>query len=106
MAILWQSLCVLSPLSAVERAEEFGHLAMHAQSTDHHHHEDRSVHQEDSGDTSQHLHVDGGLNQTGLLVMGWPNLVTLKPLSPAEVASARVPSPDLEGLLRPPRPNA
>ena len=106
LALLWQSLNVLSPLSVAERSEDFGHLTMHAQSADHHHHEDHAVHQEESGGASEHHHVDGGLNQAGLLALGWPHTVTSKPLSPAEAAFARVPSPDLEGLLRPPRHNA
>lgn len=106
IAMLWQSLCVLSPLSVAERAEDFGHLTVHAQSADHHHHEDHAVHQEDSGGASPHHHLDGGVNQAGLLGLGWLHLVTFKPMSPAEVAAARVPSPDLEALLRPPRHNA
>ena len=106
VAMLWQSLCVLSPLSVAQRAEDFGHLTMHAQLMDHHHHEDHAVHRDHSGVASQHQHVDGGVNQAGWLPMGWSNLVTLKPLFPAGVVVARVPSPDLEGLLRPPRHNA
>ena len=106
IAMLWQSLLALSPAVAAERADDFGHLTMHAQSADHHHHEDQTVHQEDSGGAFQHHHADGGLNQAGMLALGWPHLVTFKPLSPAEAAFARVPTPDLEGLLRPPRHNA
>lgn len=106
MVIMWQSVIAGSPLSATERADEFEHLALHAISTDHHHHADHSVHLEDSGGTAQHQHADGGLNTAGLLTTGWAAVDAFKPISPVEVVLSLAPAPPLDGLLRPPRQTA
>lgn len=108
LAIFCQTLTMFSPLAVAERAVELEHIALHSQEASHHHHDDEghAVHMDESDGAVQHLHVDAGLHTAGLLSTGWASVATARPLSPTETVKSLAPSPDLEGLLRPPRRNA
>lgn len=103
MAILWQSISVLTPMAMAERAVALEHVALHGQDIEHHHHYDKAPHTEDAGGTSNHLFADIESNSTGLLATGLHNVAVIGPLSRSLHMENFGFPPNLEGLLRPPR---
>ena len=41
IALLWQSVGMLSPFTVAQRAQQMGHVVVHVQDVDHHHHADQ-----------------------------------------------------------------
>ena len=82
---------------------ELVHLALHWQGEGHHHHEDGSIHTDDSPEAVQHAMADCSMHHPGLIVA--------LPLASVDLPSQRVaapllrqpPSPYLDGLQRPPQ---
>ncbi|MRD49598.1 hypothetical protein GHT07_20185 [Caenimonas koreensis DSM 17982] len=103
IAFLCQSLPVLNSQGVAERSQQFEHITLHWQDTEHHHHDDLSLHVEDSDDASQHEHADAGFNTACLLTAGWGEIAKMQPLSPDVAVRAPGPTPLLDGLLRPPK---
>lgn len=103
LAILWQSLAMLSPMSVAAKAMEYEHAALHAQTSGHHHHDDGSLHVEAVDSTSHHLHADSGLHSAGLPPGAINQALPAHATSPVGVPLATIPTPYLEGPLRPPR---
>ncbi len=97
---------MLNPLTVAERGIDPAHVAMHWQAPDHHHHDDQTLHLEESEGSTFHLHADGGLNSAGLVTAGWPGLAMPQPFSPPAVMVPVVPTRFLEGPLWPPRHTA
>ncbi len=62
IVFLCQSLPVLASQGIAQRSLEIEHVTLHWQDTDHHHHDDRSLHVEDTDDDAQHVHADAGVN--------------------------------------------
>lgn len=110
LAIIFQALTLLSPLTVAERAVRLEHIALHSQDANHHHHDDvQAVHMDEADGTDgavQHVHADAGFNTAGLLTTGWATVATVRPLSPSNTVKSLGPSPHLEGPLRPPQRNA
>lgn len=102
IALLWQSVGMVSPFAVAQRAEQMAHMVVHTQDVDHHHHSDRSLHIEASGGIESHQHVDEGMTPTGMLPSASLNVPRLPPSSPAAPAVLRYSPPSLDGLLRPP----
>jgi hypothetical protein len=102
MAIFWQSLSVLAPLTVATRATEMTHLAVHGQDADHHHHDDQALHMEEADEPMNHIHADAGFNTSGLLSTHLAAVTSARPLSPAWVEKSMGLSPFLDGPLRPP----
>ena len=104
--MLWQSMAMARIGPAVGALAYAEHTALHRQAVDHHHHEDGSYHLGDSKDSAQHMVSDH--------LSPWLAMVTCSSDDLAPVAAAvhggrheaRLPSPTLDGLLRPPRPRA
>ncbi len=106
LAILWQSLVMVGPLTESHRGQEFEHAVLHAQTADHHHHDDLTVHVENADGVAPHLHADGGFNNTGWLPSAWFEPSVAQPLAPVDRSLAAAASADLLLLLRPPKRHA
>jgi len=102
IAMLWQAIGVLGPISIEERADQMAHLVVHTQEVDHHHHADQSLHVDESGVFDGHQHTDGGSTPTGLVTTASLDLHSLPPAIPAMADATPYIPPSLDGLLRPP----
>lgn len=102
LVFVCQSLAGVGSQAVADRAQEFDHSNLHWQDTDHHHHDDQSLHVEDAGGDSRHQHTDSGMNNPCLLTMGWDGMPSIRPVSPDLSVRALGAAPLLEGLLRPP----
>ena len=106
IALLWQSVGMLSPFTVAQHAQLMDHVVVHVQDVDHHHHADQSPHMEASKSIDAHQHADEGLTPAGL----WPSAALQVPRLPpaglAAVAAQPYIPPSLEGLLRPPTARA
>ena len=105
-SVFWSSLSAAGCFTTTERGREPGHVVLHWQDSDHHHHDDGSLHAEDSGGTAQHQHADSAANPSGLVAAGLPCLRMPCGVTPSMTAELPPPSPTLEGPLRPPRAGA
>ncbi|HPU08906.1 hypothetical protein [Ectopseudomonas oleovorans] len=106
IAFLCQSLPVLSSQGIAERSLEVEHVTLHWQDTEHHHHDDQSLHIEDSADDAQHEHADAGFNTTCLVTAGWGEIARLLPISPDVSVQALGLALFLDSPLRPPKATA
>ena len=102
-AMLWQSVALARPGSTVNALADTEHASLHWHGQGHHHHGDGSHHLDDSLESAQHVLIDHVAASVAL----WPELAqhfapSASP-GPAGVHDSRVPSPTLDGLLRPPR---
>lgn len=102
LSLFWQS-AAIAGVNAITDIKESGHVVLHWQDSDHHHHDDGALHADDSDGSVQHMHGDGASNSPGMLSAGWGKVPTLRSSGPAVLAELPLPSPFLQGLLRPPR---
>jgi hypothetical protein len=100
-ALFVQSITLMAPGIATGQAP-LDHLMLHAQATDHHHHDDHSLHQEDRGESAQHSHADGGLFNF-ILPSGPAMAVLTSSARHVDVTNASFPRPILDGPYKPPR---
>ena len=100
LSLFWQSASIAG--AVLENAEEPSHAVLHWQDADHHHHEDGSLHSDDSAGTFQHMHSEGGANSAGLVTMGWNDVAPTCAGGPVVIARLPHPAPFIQGLLRPP----
>jgi hypothetical protein len=106
VAMLWQSVALARLGSTVNPLIDQDHAALHWQEEAHHHHDDGSYLQDDSPESTQHV-VNDHLSTTAALLSD--STQTFAPLGAAVrrgLHGSTVPAPDLEGLLRPPRPRS
>lgn len=103
LAMLWQSVALARVGSTVNALANLEHATLHWQEEGHHHHEDGSYHLDDSNESAQHVVTD---HLSASLAMAAPYSHDFSPLgstAPGGLHEAVVPSPTLDGLLRPPR---
>ena len=103
LAILWQSVAMARVDSTVNALADLAHATLHWQEEAHHHHEDGSYHQDDSKESVQHGvtdHLNASLALAAAASHDFPPLGSAAPDGHYEQL---VPSPSLDGLLRPPR---
>jgi len=103
IAMLWQSVAMARIGSTVNVLADLEHAALHWAQEAHHHHEDGSYHLDDSNESVQHLVID---HLSASLAMAAPASHDLPPIGSAPhggLYEAALPSPTLDGLLRPPR---
>jgi len=101
--MLWQSLAMARIGSTVNALADPEHAALHWHGENHHHHADGSYHLDDSKESVQHMVID---HPSASLAMAAPPVHELPPLgsaAPGGLHVTAVPSPTLDGLLRPPR---
>ena len=108
LAMFWQALSLLCPTSIAAKSMEYEHAALHLHSADHHHHhDDGSLHlQAADSSATPHLHADSGIHTPGLPPGSAAQALVASLTGPGAVPAAGIPSPDLDGLLRPPRRTA
>ena len=103
LVILWQALAWLTPVGQMEKTGEVANLMAHANLVDHHHHDDRSLHMDDSADSPGHYHAHEAVQPVGLVPVTVDYLVVVPPAAPPVAHAADVASVFLEGPLRPPQ---
>jgi len=106
IAMLWQSVAMGGIGSTVNALADLEHATLHWQEESHHHHEDGSYHLDDSNESMQHVVTD---NLSASLAMVAPSSHDFPPLgsaAPRGLHETAVPTPTLDGLLRPPRARA
>ena len=97
IALLWQSIGMVTPFAVAQRADQMAHMVVHTQDVDH-----LSAHVEASGGLDSHEHADTGVTPAGLLPSASLKVPSLPPASPAALILQRYIPPSLDGLLRPP----
>ncbi len=102
-AMLWQSVALARAGSTVNALADMVHAALHLQEEGHHHHEDGSYHLDDSPESVQHVISDQLSSSAALLAYASPEFPPPGSAPPGGPQDARVPDPDPQGLLRPPR---
>lgn len=106
MAMLWQSVALARAGSTVNALADVGHAVLHWQGQGHHHHGDGSYHLDDSLESTQHGLIDH-VSATAALWNETPcAFAPLGTAAPDGVHDGPVPTPTLDGLLRPPRSHA
>lgn len=103
LAMLWQATALARPGSAVNVMADLEHAALHWQQEGHHHHEDGSVHLDDSQASTLHILGDQLTVTAALLPSSEQHFPPSAAGQPGIPGDARVPDPFLDGLLRPPR---
>ena len=102
LALLVQALSVLLPSGRAHAAEEVAHRFVHAEAVAHHHELDASLFLDAEDEAAFHMHVQDAGQPFALLApaIRAPLLNTHTRVWP--IATARVDTVFLEGLLRPP----
>ncbi|AKJ29447.1 hypothetical protein [Caldimonas brevitalea] len=100
----WHSAATAAEALWDEHGGELSHAVAHWIDEAHHHHDDGSLHQDDSQESRQHVQLDTQLNNAPVLpaVATWI-ATPLADESPPLLAALVPPEPFLEGLRRPPR---
>lgn len=102
-AMLWQSVAMARVGSTVNVMADLAHATLHWQAEAHHHHEDGSYHQDDSKESVQHVVTDHLNASLALAAASSHDFTPLGSVAPDGLRERLVPSPALDGLLRPPR---
>lgn len=102
-AMFWQSVAMARPGSTINLLADLGHAVLHWQHEAHHHHEDGSVHLDDSQAATFHVLSDQLTVTTALIPTVSHHFPPSASEPPGGIHGARVPEPVLDGLLRPPR---
>ena len=102
-AILWQTVAVARAGSTMNALADLEHTALHWQEEGHHHHEDGSYHLDDSSASAQHVLSDHVSATAALMATAPHHFPSLGSTAPGGLRASVVPSPTLDGLLRPPR---
>lgn len=100
---LWQSVTAVGLGVLFEREHQLPHIALHWESTGHHHSDDGAYQVDDSQDSVQHVLGDSCHACAALLVAAPAPALAQASQSIVPVATGIAPSPDPEGLRRPPR---
>jgi hypothetical protein len=102
-AMLWQSVALARPGSTVNVVADLEHAALHWQEEGHHHHDDGSLHLDDSQASTFHVLSDHLTVTTALLPASSHHFPASASARPGGLRDASMPDPFLDGLLRPPR---
>lgn len=102
LALLVQVFTNIWPGALPGQVAPFEHVKLHAQSADHHHHEDQSVHVEDADSSAQHSHAGEGAFNC-IVAESTPAVVDAAPSAWAVRNDAPNPRLAPNGLFRPPR---
>lgn len=104
--MLWQALIWVTPMGQTRQVQEVENLVAHAQAVDHHHHDDHSLHVDDSAESQFHHHAHEAVEPAGLLPVLVEGLFVTHPGAPPTAHLALWASAFLQGPLRPPPPLA
>lgn len=103
LSVCWQALAAAGFAAALESAEAPGHVLLHWQEADHHHHEDGTQHADDAGENVQHMHAENMTPSGAPVTAGWREVSALRPAAPVPLAASVHLAPDLPRPLRPPQ---
>ena len=103
LAMVWQAMAWLTPMGQELRTQEMANLLSHAQDLDHHHHQDRSLHADDTSEAPAHFHINDGVQTVGLVPIDQDGFHFLLPSAPLPRVSNAFRSVTPERLLRPPQ---
>jgi hypothetical protein len=103
LAMVWQTLGLLTPVNVADRATSLSHLVQHCEDFEHHHHMDQSLHADSAEESAPHVHADGGFGSAGPIRSDETLMGKALPVLLAIFKTATIPSPYLEGPLRPPQ---
>jgi len=107
IALLWQSMGMLTPAFAQETSAQTVHLLAHDKDVGHHHHDDdQSLHMDDSGGHVVHQHAESGSTTVGLFLYSLGKISVIPASAPTVAKYLPHTPPFLDGLLRPPQPLA
>ena len=98
-----QTVSMLSPYGVDLRADEITHCMVHNQQADHHHHDDLSVHIEETVAAETHHHAPSGLQSFGLVTLGLMQLGVTTSSAPGLGNLPLYAQPWIDGWLRPPK---
>jgi hypothetical protein len=103
LALVWQVLVGFTLLGQAQKVQDLVNAMVHAQAVDHHHHDDSSLHLDDSAGSPNHYHISEAMQPVGLLpvAINYPN--RFPSAIPPSVGACAVVSVFLDGLLRPPQ---
>lgn len=106
-SVFWQAGALTTgALAAQAHTDESGyagHTVLHWQDSDHHHHNDGSLHADDSRGSTEHMQAESVSNAPGLLAADVPALYSLRSSAPVAPGEPCFSSPCIDGLLRPPK---
>lgn len=102
-AMLWQATTLARPGSTLNTLGDLEHAALHWQAVSHHHHDDGSVHLDDSQASAFHILGDQLTVTAALLPSSTQHFPPLAAGRPGMLHDTRVTDPFIGGLLRPPR---
>lgn len=105
-AMLWQTVALARIGSPVNAIADLAHAALHWQDTGHHHHDDESYQVDDSSESTLHVVADHAGASLALETAPPRGVASAGAAAPCSTQQLAVPSPMLDGLLRPPRPHA
>ncbi len=83
-------------------ADDIGHAFVHAQESSHHHHDDGLAHVDENQASTFHVHLGDGVS-VALLSSPITRLPVPLPQGPPQHVRPSLPTPWLDGLLRPPK---
>jgi hypothetical protein len=106
LALLWQSLLAVAPSTIEAQSVAMAHALLHDEGVGHHHHDADSLTVEDLGAPTLHQHHDGGHFHALPWSLPSQGAAYAEPLAPDRWQTPALPSPFLEGPLRPPRVQA
>lgn len=105
--MLWQAGALTTGALAAQAyangSARAGHPVLHWQDSDHHHHEDGSLHADDSGGSTEHMQAESVGNTPALLAADCPALHAFPSPAPVVQGEPGFTSPHPDGLLRPPK---
>jgi hypothetical protein len=106
VALLWQSAATVRAVLPTHVLADPEHAALHLHGHAHQHHEDGSVHLENSSEALQHVLSDHSGGTAAPPVRAPDSLLSQASATPAGWHQALAAPPYLEGPLRPPRRRA
>ena len=103
LALLMQTLTLVSPYGVVQRADDVINAVGHVKQIDHHHHDDFSLHADETHAVQTHHHAPSGLQTPGLVrhAPAQPDIAASIP--PQAGNTPLYVQPWIDGWLRPPK---
>ena len=105
LAMLWQALFWVTPIGQSKQIQDVENLVAHSQAVDHHH-DDQSLHVDDSAESQFHHHAHEAVEPAALLPVVVEGPFFTPPGAPPTALLALWASAFLQGPLRPPQPHA
>lgn len=97
---------VQAQAAQVARVARVAHGLLHQLTVPHHHHEDGSVHPDDSAESVQHLASDAAQAPVAMVAPAFEGPQVVDAEAPSTHPAAGLPAPPPRGLLRPPQAHA